>query len=187
MLIFVIKMKYLKSITFIFWLTGGLCPGFAQNIYPETVLAKYLAVKEQIAQNQLFLNAFQFQPGRLASPQWADYHRSEKYWFRGVSGSRFQLSLVEVIIDSGFVHQDIAFFYDEDERLAYLIEKQNDPALPYRELRIFFEGQTILRLEEDQAIINSSTIFYQKRLARLREMGQFLLEKFKDYQQYARP
>ncbi|GAB4402010.1 MAG: hypothetical protein OHK0053_25490 [Microscillaceae bacterium] len=180
-------MKHLKIILCILGLGVSHCEGFAQNIYPEMVLAQYVAIKEQISKNQLFLNAFQFQPGRLASPQWADYHRSEKYWFRASTGARIQLSVVEVVIDSGLVHQSIEYFYAEDERLAYLIEKQNDPALPYRELRVFFEGETILRLEEDRAIINSSTIFYQKRLTRLREMGQYLLEKFKDYQQYARP
>ncbi|MDX2305302.1 MAG: hypothetical protein NW226_21005 [Microscillaceae bacterium] len=153
----------------------------AQEASIGSIVDQYIATKEKIKNNQLFSNTFNLNARKLSWQSSIVYQKTETYYYQFSGQGKIQLNLLRILTDSIASRYEIEYLYDPQGNLLYTYEKQNDPQYSYRELKVYFEGEKILKVLEDNVMVNSSAIFHSSKFRYIRESAYFYLQKFEDY------
>jgi hypothetical protein len=140
----------------------------------------YQYVQEKINRNQYYINEFKVNTNNLPWLELSKYQSTQQYYYSFVGDDTPVLRLVTLVSRVNDKNYYTEYLYDNDGRLIFCYEKQNDQAtFPYREFRAYFENGLCINLILDKEIIEAkNTSPYKTRLDSFQLSGKYFAQKF---------
>jgi hypothetical protein len=140
----------------------------------------YQYVQEKINRNQYYINEFKVNTHNLPWLELNKFQSTQQYYYSFVGDDTPVLRLVTLISKVNDKNYYTEYLYDNDGKLIFCYEKQNDhAAFPYREFRAYFENGLCINLLLDKEIIEAkNTSPYKTRLDSFQSRGRYFAQKF---------